>query len=192
MGVTCNVSVKEKNIIYNLISFSSPNFPFFFVFTISLTYLINAYGKSEHEQLYPKDVDKRAIVDLYLQFDLSTLYQRTYEYFFPTILLGAPLDESKKAKLSEGLHFFEVMLSKDKKFTTSDNFTIADLSLCVTVSQIEAFDFDLLPYPKVRKWLTECIKFLTEVEQYGYEVNITILYFVSAFSRKLLDYKRYL
>lgn len=53
-----------------------------------MTYLVSAFGKSEHEHLYPKDVDKRAIVDLYLQFDLVTLYQRMLEYFFPTIILG--------------------------------------------------------------------------------------------------------
>lgn len=134
-----------------------------------LTYLVSAYGKNEHSYLYPKDVDKRAIVDLYLQFDLSTLYQRTYEYYFPTILFGALLDETKKAKLAEGLLFFEAMLSKDKKFCTSDVLTIADLSLCITTSQIEAFEFDLYPYPKVRKWLTNC---KAELAQYGYDVMI--------------------
>ena len=109
------------------------------------------------------------MVDLFLHFDLSTLYQRTHEYFFPTILFGALLDEPKKAKLAEGLQFFEAMLSKDKKFCTSDEFTVADLSLCITVSQIEAFDFDLYPYQKVRKWLVNCE---TELEQYGYEVSL--------------------
>ena len=137
----------------------------------SLSYLCSAYGKSEHEHLYPKDVEKRAIVDLYLQFDLSTLFQRTYEYFFPTILFGALLDEAKKAKLAEGLHFFEAMLNKDKKFCTSDDLTIADISLCITVSQIEAFEFDLYPYPKVRKWIINC---KNELQQYGYEVMIRI------------------
>lgn len=129
---------------------------------------MNAYGKSDHEYLYPNDVDKRALVDLYLQFDLSTLYLRTYEYFFPTILLGAHLDETKKARLCEGLRFFEAMLNKDRKFATSDNFTIADLSLCVTVSQLEAFEFDMRPYPKIRKWLLNC---KAELEQYEYEVS---------------------
>lgn len=62
-----------------------------------LTYLVSAFGKSEHEHLYPKDVNKRAIVDLFLQFDLSTLYQRVLEYFFPTIALGKKkLEKSSK------------------------------------------------------------------------------------------------
>lgn len=129
---------------------------------------MSAYGEGEAKKLYPKDFEKRALVDLYLQFDLSTLYQRTVEYYFPSILLGAHLDEAKKAKLAEALQFFEAMLNKERKFATSDDFTVADLTLCVTVSQIEAFKFDMLPYPKVRKWLKEC---KIELESYGYEVK---------------------
>jgi glutathione S-transferase len=134
---------------------------------VILCYLVSAFGKSEHDHLYPKDVTKRALVDLHLHFDLSTLYQRTLDYFFPTIILGAPLDEARKARLVEGLGFFESML-RNKKFSTGDDFTIADLSLCVTVSQIETFDFDLYPFPKVRKWLLECKKYL---EPFGYQVK---------------------
>lgn len=134
---------------------------------VILTYLVSAFGKSEHEHLYPKDLAKRALVDLYLHFDMSTLYQRTLEYFFPTIILGAHLDESKKARLAEALGFFESML-KSKKFATGDDFTVADLSLCVTISQIEAFDFSLLPYPKTRKWFMECKTFL---DDFGYNVS---------------------
>lgn len=133
-----------------------------------LTYLVSAFGKSEHEYLYPKDVEKRALIDLHLHFDLSTMYQRTLDFFFPTIILGAPLDETKKARLSEALGFFESML-KNKKFTTGDDFTLADLSLCVTISQIEAFQFNLLPFPKVRKWLAAC---KSELEPYGYQVSL--------------------
>lgn len=132
-----------------------------------LTYLVSAFGKSEHEHLYPKDVNKRALVDMHLQFDLSTMFQRTLDYFFPTIILGAPLDETKKARLAEALGFFESML-KNKKFSTGDDFTLADLSLCVTISQVETFAFNLHPFPKVRKWLTECKNYL---EPFGYHVS---------------------
>lgn len=134
---------------------------------VILTYLVSMFGKSEHDHLYPKDVNKRALVDLHLHFDLSTMYQRTLDYFFPTIILGAPLDEAKKARLAEALGFFESML-KNKKFSTGDDFTLADLTLAVTISQIEAFEFNLYPFPKIRKWLTECKTYL---EPYGYQVS---------------------
>lgn len=108
------------------------------------------------------------MVDLHLQFDLSTLYQRMVEYFFPTMILGAPLDEIKKKRLAEALGFFESMLKSNKKFTTGDDFTVADLTLCVTISQIDAFDFDMKSYPKIRKWMVDC---RTVLDPYGYHVS---------------------
>lgn len=87
---------------------------------------------------------------------------------FPTITMGAPLDESKKARLEEALGWFEAIL-KGRTWAAADHFTIADLTLCVTVSQIEAFGFDLLPYPKIRAWLE---KSKDQLEPFGYqEIN---------------------
>lgn len=130
---------------------------------------MSAFGKDEHESLYPKEVNKRALVDLYIHFDLSTLYQRTLEYFFPTIMISAPLEETKKARLAEALQFFEEMLKGNKRFCTSNEFTVADLALCVTISQIEAFQFDMRPYVRVKKWFNECKNVLNH---YGYDVSL--------------------
>lgn len=87
---------------------------------------------------------------------------------FPTILIGAHLDETKKARLEEALGWLEAML-KGRVWTAAENFTVADLALCVTVSQIEAFGFDLQAYPKTRLWLDKCKELL---EPFGYqEIN---------------------
>lgn len=137
-----------------------------------MTYLVSAFGKSEHENLYPKDVNKRALVDLHLQFDLSTLYQRTLDYYFPTIIISAPLEETKKARLVEALKFFEEMLKHNFRFSTGNEFTVADISLCVTISQLDAFVFDLRPYPRIRKWFDECKK---ELSPYGYDVSFEFI-----------------
>lgn len=48
------------------------------------------------------------------------------------------------------------------------NFTVADLCILVTVSQIEAYEFDLGPYTRIRNWLQ---KSKEELAPYGYEVN---------------------
>lgn len=163
-----------------------------------LAYLVSAYGKDEN--LYPKDFRSRAIVDQRLHFDLGTLYQRVVDYYvskhlvfvvwylkltyilslfsphcplptqFPTIQLGAHLDQTKKAKLAEALGWFEAML-KQYQWSAANHFTIADIALCVTVSQIEAFQFDLHPYPRVRAWLQKC---KDELQGHGYkEINET-------------------
>nr|XP_019544049.2 glutathione S-transferase D7 [Aedes albopictus] len=130
---------------------------------VILAYLVSAYGKDE--SLYPKDFRSRAMVDQRLHFDLGTLYQRVVDYYFPTIMVGAHLDQTKKAKLAEALGWFDAML-KQYQWAAANHFTIADITLCVTVSQIEAFEFDLHPYPKVRAWLAKCKE---ELEPHGYQ-----------------------
>lgn len=87
---------------------------------------------------------------------------------FPTIQVGAHLDETKKARLEEALGWLESIL-KGRTWTAAGQFTIADLALCVTVSQIESFGFDLMPYPKMRLWLEKC---KDELGPFGYqEIN---------------------
>lgn len=91
-----------------------------------------------------------------------------FSFQFPTIRIGAHLDESKKARLEEALGWLEAIL-KGRIWAAAEQFTLADLSLCVTVSQIEAFGFDLQAYPKLRNWLEKC---KMELEPYGYqEIN---------------------
>ncbi|XP_053945502.1 glutathione S-transferase D7 isoform X1 [Anastrepha ludens] len=126
-----------------------------------LQYLAAAYGKDD--SLYPKDVRTRAMVDQRLQFDLSTLYARTFDYFFPTIFHGSPLNASKKAKLCEAFNWFNEML-RDHEFSATDNFTIADITLSVTVSQCEAFGFDISAYDYVMVWLQRCKDYLLPYE----------------------------
>ncbi len=85
--------------------------------------------------------------------------------------MGAYLDESKKARLDEALGWFDSIL-KGRIWCAADAITVADISLAVTVSQIEAFDFDLKPYQRVVTWLNRCKDAL---DLYGYKVRI-ILY----------------
>lgn len=84
------------------------------------------------------------------------------------MLMGAPLDETKKALLAEGLGWFDALL-KGRTWAAADHFTLADLSLCVTISQIEAFGFELGPYSRIRAWHQRC---KDELEPFGYqEIN---------------------
>uniref|UniRef100_A0A336MI75 glutathione transferase n=1 Tax=Culicoides sonorensis TaxID=179676 RepID=A0A336MI75_CULSO len=131
-----------------------------------LTYLVSAYAKDD--TLYPKDVRIRALIDQRLHFDLGTLSHRMVEYFYPTIKLGAPLDETKRAKLEEALRWLDSFM-KGRTWQATDHFTLADLALCVTVSQIEAFGWNLNAYTKIKPWLKLCKEYL---EPHGYdEIN---------------------
>lgn len=81
---------------------------------------------------------------------------------------GIALDESKKAKLEEAMGWYEAVL-KNHSYAAGQTFTLADISLCVTVSQIEAFKFNISPYPRMRAWLTRCKQ---DLAPYGYEVRM--------------------
>lgn len=113
-------------------------------------YLVEKYGKND--SLYPKNAKIRAHINQLIYFDMGTLFQRTLEYLILPAFGGAEVDESKGEKLNEALGFLDIFLA-DKKFAVSYRLTIADLILLATVSTIEAFDYDLSPYPSVLNWL---------------------------------------
>lgn len=71
------------------------------------------------------------------------------------MFIGAPLDEGKRAKLAEAVGWLNSIL-EGREFAAADHFTIADLTLLVTVSQLEAFDFELRTYKHVKQWLERC------------------------------------
>lgn len=82
------------------------------------------------------------------------------------MLYGEPLEEVNKNRLDQALGFFEEML-KGRTWAAVNHFTIADLSLTVTVSQIEAFGHNLSAYTRVTTWLQRCKDLLGP---HGYEV----------------------
>ncbi|XP_063698170.1 glutathione S-transferase D7 [Culicoides brevitarsis] len=136
-----------------------------------MTYLVSAYAKDD--SLYPKDIRVRALIDQRLHFDLGTLSQRVVDYYYPTIKLGAPLDETKRARLEEALRWLDSFM-KGRTWQAADHFTLADLALCVTVSQIEAFGMSLKQYTKISAWLKLCKDHLEpfgfdEINQHGAE-----------------------
>lgn len=83
-----------------------------------------------------------------------------------------PLDETKLSKLTEAVGFFDAIL-KGHNWAAADNFTVADLALIVTISQLEAFGFDFDPVKRVQNWMIRCKK---KLEPFGYEVCYNINY----------------
>ncbi|XP_068626175.1 uncharacterized protein [Battus philenor] len=110
-------------------------------------YLLAKYGD---EKLYPKDILKRVIVDMRLDFDLGTLFCRFADYYygFP---YGQPLEEDKLKRLQEALWFLDTFLVSNK-YVAGDELTLADLSLGVTVSFILAIKVSIDEYPNVLRW----------------------------------------
>lgn len=82
------------------------------------------------------------------------------------MLYGHPFDENKKIKLHEALHFFDEILM-DQTWAAVNHFTLADLSLTVTVAQLESLEFDLKSFGRVCAWLERCKNHL---RPFGYNV----------------------
>uniref|UniRef100_A0A0A9XGG7 Glutathione S-transferase 1, isoform D n=1 Tax=Lygus hesperus TaxID=30085 RepID=A0A0A9XGG7_LYGHE len=118
-----------------------------------MTYLASKYGKDD--SLYPKDPQKRAVVDQRLYFDMGTLYQRFGELYYPIIFGGAPYDEEKAKKLDEAFKFLDGYLGKSE-WAAGGNLTVADLALVASVSTAESCDWDVSKYPNVAKWYAKC------------------------------------
>lgn len=71
---------------------------------------------------------------------------------FPTLFYGAPVDDSKWTELKNALGFFNEML-RDRIWSAGDGYTVADVTLTVTVAQMEAYSADLKQFPRVDDWL---------------------------------------
>uniref|UniRef100_A0A1B6L5I0 Uncharacterized protein n=1 Tax=Graphocephala atropunctata TaxID=36148 RepID=A0A1B6L5I0_9HEMI len=128
-----------------------------------ITYLMDKYSKND--ALYPRDIKRRAVINQRLFFDSSMLYQRFCDLYFPTFFNGAPLDEEKKKRLDDAFNVLEEFLSRTR-CVAEDSYTLADISVAVTVSTAEISGYNISKYPKVATWMAKVKSSLP-----GYEVN---------------------
>nr|CAD7576220.1 unnamed protein product [Timema californicum] len=116
-----------------------------------LGYLVDQYA--EDDSLYPKDPKKRAVINQRMYFDISTLYQRLQDTYMPRILhRESSIDPVTQSKFEEALSILNELLEGHDWVAGSD-FSIADISLAVTVSTAEVILGDLSKYPRVEAWL---------------------------------------
>ncbi|KAK4885104.1 hypothetical protein RN001_001375 [Aquatica leii] len=117
-------------------------------------YLVNKYAKDD--SLYPKDPQKKAVVDQRLQFDCGTFYPRVRAICFPIIYQDeVEIYDEHKAPVDEALGFLDVFL-EGNDFVCGDKLTIADCSLAASVSTVAAIGWDITPYANVHSWLSRC------------------------------------
>nr|QHU79971.1 glutathione S-transferase D4 [Bemisia tabaci] len=118
-----------------------------------LRYLANKYEKDD--LLYPKDPQKRALVDQALDFDMNTFYRPFFDYWIYCMIGPAPHDEERFQKVYKSFPIFDDML-KNSDFVTGKNLTIADISLLAGVSSVNAVGFDIANYPNIVRWFANC------------------------------------
>ncbi|XP_026731427.1 glutathione S-transferase D7-like isoform X1 [Trichoplusia ni] len=144
-----------------------------------LAYLVNAYGRDD--SLYPKNPRQRAIVDQRLNFDLGTLYARYIGLYMPMLFRGEEYNEESANKLNEALGWLDAFLD-GRAFVAGDNLTIADISIVVTMTNLEAFGYDYSAHENVSKWFERTKKAL---EPYGYqEIDVAGAQILASFLKK--------
>ncbi|XP_029156859.1 glutathione S-transferase 1-1-like [Nylanderia fulva] len=132
-----------------------------------MTYLVNKYGKDD--SLYPKDPQKRALVDQRLYFDLGILYQSFIDTYFTWWFANITPNQAKYDKINEALTFLDKFL-EGENYVAGKTLTLADLALVITVSNFTLVDYDLSKYSNILKWFariqTEAVKY-KEIEGEG-------------------------
>ncbi|KAI8420319.1 hypothetical protein MSG28_008846 [Choristoneura fumiferana] len=117
-------------------------------------YLADKYGKDD--ELYPKDLKRRAIVNQRLHFDSSSLYVKIRAICFPILFQGVTeIKEPLKNDLNVTLGFLEEFL-KSSKWVAGDNPTIADTSIYASLSSILAVGWDISLFPNIQRWIKLC------------------------------------
>lgn len=126
-----------------------------------LGYLADKYGKND--AFYPKDPQKRAVVDQRLYFDMGTLYKAFSDYYYPQMMLHQPADPENLKKLEEAAQFLDGFLAKTK-YSAGDAITIADYSLIATNLTLAVAGFDHSRFKNVNRWLELCKKTVPGIE----------------------------
>lgn len=119
-----------------------------------MQYLVNKFGTGdpEKESLYPADPEIRANVDRLLFFDIGSLYKSLVDYFHPQLMSGEPKDERKANALKQNLDYVDVFLEKNE-YVACDNFTIADIAILASITQLEAMDYKITAYKNLHSWV---------------------------------------
>lgn len=118
-----------------------------------LMYLVEKYGQDD--ALYPRDARERAIVNHRLFFDVSLLYQRFSDYFYPQIFADKPAVEEKLLSFHVALGYLDTFLATSK-WTAGDRLTIADFTIAASVRTFHVADVDLSAYANVGRWYKQC------------------------------------
>ncbi|KAJ3635664.1 hypothetical protein MTP99_008555 [Tenebrio molitor] len=119
-----------------------------------MIYLLSKYAKNDN--LYPKDLKKRALVDQRLHFDSGVAYATALSINGAIVRAGKTrLNDSDKESLSEVYSFSETFL-EGKQYMVGDCVTIADYSLFAIITTLNVlFAIDIQKYPRLAKWLKD-------------------------------------
>ncbi|XP_040064633.1 glutathione S-transferase 1 [Ixodes scapularis] len=135
-----------------------------------VTYLVDKYAAGS--PLYPQDIEKRAVINNLLMFDIGTLYKTMSAYFYPALLFKKEYDPATEAPMNDALQVLGKLLS-DKPYLTGSDISLADIVVAGTLSFVDVADYSLDAHPKVRDYysaLKKDLPYYAEVNDKGIEM----------------------
>lgn len=116
-----------------------------------MTYLTSKYGDTQQE-LYPKDVAARAIVDQRLYFDASILFPRLRSVIYSVVKYKAPgATDEQIADIVESYYIADKYLEVTQ-YIAGDTLSLADISCVATISSLNSIVEIDDKYVKLRTW----------------------------------------
>ncbi|CAK9819443.1 Glutathione S-transferase 1 [Anthophora plagiata] len=142
-----------------------------------ICYLVDKYAKDD--SLYPKELQKRALVNQFLHFDSSTLFAIAKSALKPILFLNKKtVPEEKMKEWKESYEQLNKIL-EGKKWLVGDSYTLADISCVTTVSSCTVL-MNVDEYPNVKAWLQRSEKELPGYKEWNVEGNNKLLAMIRA------------
>ncbi|XP_002031489.2 uncharacterized protein LOC6606689 [Drosophila sechellia] len=114
-----------------------------------LVYLVEKYGKDD--ALYPKDIQKQAVINQRLYFDMALMYPTLANYYYKALTSGQFGSEEDYKKVEETFAFLNTFL-EGQDYVAGDQYTVADIAILANVSNFDVMGFDISKYPNVARW----------------------------------------
>lgn len=129
-----------------------------------VTYLVDKYASNDN--LYPKDLEMRAMINQRLIYDAAVLFNHLRN-IFRLIFLGKEktVPKDKLEQVKEAIEIFDKML-EGKQWLVGDSYTLADICCVTTLSSLTVI-LPLEKYPNVQAWFKRCEEHLPGYEKYN-------------------------
>lgn len=114
-----------------------------------MTYMCSRYSKNS--RLYPKDLQKRAVVDRLLHYDLGSVYKTVSEYMYPQLFQAKPPDHDKESAMRKTFDYMNRQL-QGQKYMAGDDMTLADISMATNLALLELRSYKLDQWPLLNAW----------------------------------------
>lgn len=114
-----------------------------------MVYLVEKYAKDD--SLYPKDLQKQALINQRLYFDMGTLYKSFADYYYPQIFRKLPSNEEQFKKIEDSFALLDTFLM-ESSFVAGNTQSLADIAILSSVSTFDVAGFAVKDYSNVQRW----------------------------------------